>query len=195
MRRPSQLRRGAVRALDKRSEAAHPARVSDLSIPESHDPHRREGRWGSGTGYLVSFALVALVTLIGGVLFARGNSTDIGLLYLIPVMYAGTRHGLAGHDHGVDVVGPQDGLDRRLGACVERPGHLGRGAGTRIGDGHEGSPVDASGDDGSVGGADAAGADQADANGSGHGSSECGVRWAGRGRRGLRVRTTGRGLD
>jgi two-component system sensor histidine kinase KdpD len=43
----------------------------------------------------VSFALVALVTLIGGVLFARGNSTDIGLLYLIPVMYAGTRHGLA----------------------------------------------------------------------------------------------------
>ncbi len=95
MRRPSQLRRGAVRALDKRSEAAHPARVSDLSIPESHDPHRREGRWGSGTGYLVSFALVALVTLIGGVLFARGNSTDIGLLYLIPVMYAGTRHGLA----------------------------------------------------------------------------------------------------
>jgi K+-sensing histidine kinase KdpD len=76
-------------------EAAHPARVSDLSIPESHDPHRREGRWGSGTGYLVSFALVALVTLIGGVLFARGNSTDIGLLYLIPVMYAGTRHGLA----------------------------------------------------------------------------------------------------
>lgn len=86
---------GPVHALDKRREAAHPARVTDLSIHESHDPHRREGHWGSGTGYLVSFALVALVTLIGGVLFARGNSTDIGLLYLIPVMYAGTRHGLA----------------------------------------------------------------------------------------------------
>jgi two-component system sensor histidine kinase KdpD len=52
------------------------------------------GPWGSAKGYAVSLGLTALVTLAGMAIFARGNITDIGLLFLIPVMAAATRYGL-----------------------------------------------------------------------------------------------------
>ncbi len=43
----------------------------------------------------MAIVLLALVTGAGEALAARGNATDISMLYLIPVIYAGTRHGLA----------------------------------------------------------------------------------------------------
>ncbi|NML93159.1 DUF4118 domain-containing protein [Novosphingobium olei] len=49
---------------------------------------------GSAEGYLAALGLVALMTLLGALLSARGNLADIGLLYLVPVMFAATRHGL-----------------------------------------------------------------------------------------------------
>jgi two-component system sensor histidine kinase KdpD len=58
-------------------------------------PRGEEGRWGTALGHALTLLLVGLVTLAGQVLFARGELADIGLLYLVPVMYAGTRHGLA----------------------------------------------------------------------------------------------------
>ena len=55
---------------------------------------RRSSRWGSPGGYAVSFALTALVTLLGTAIFAQGNITNIGLLFLLPVMVAATRYGM-----------------------------------------------------------------------------------------------------
>lgn len=51
-------------------------------------------RWGSRTGYLVAFGLTALVTLLGTEILRTGNISDLGLLYLLPVMVAATRYGL-----------------------------------------------------------------------------------------------------
>ena len=45
-------------------------------------------------GWVVSLLLIAVVTVAGGALAAHGNDADISILYLIPVIYAGTRHGL-----------------------------------------------------------------------------------------------------
>ena len=55
---------------------------------------RPPGEWGSLTGYLFSLALTAMVTLIGTAILSSGNITDLGLLYLLPVMFAATRYGL-----------------------------------------------------------------------------------------------------
>jgi len=52
------------------------------------------GAWGSLKGYLVSLGLMALITILGMFIFSRGNITNIGLLFLIPVMVAATRFGL-----------------------------------------------------------------------------------------------------
>lgn len=54
----------------------------------------QRGDWGKPSGYLASLLLVAAVTLFGEAIFARGNITNIGLLYLLPVMVAATRFGL-----------------------------------------------------------------------------------------------------
>jgi two-component system sensor histidine kinase KdpD len=51
-------------------------------------------RWGTPSGYGVSLALTAAVTLFGMVIFERGNITNIGLLFLLPVMVAATRYGM-----------------------------------------------------------------------------------------------------
>jgi len=45
-------------------------------------------------GWVLSLALIGAVTLTGETLAAHGNDADISMLYLIPVIYAGTRHGL-----------------------------------------------------------------------------------------------------
>lgn len=55
----------------------------------------REGTpWGAAREYFISLGLVALVTLVGAVLFSAGNITNVGLLFLLPVMVAATRYGL-----------------------------------------------------------------------------------------------------
>ena len=70
-------------------------------LPLQPPPTRRAGSagasrgdWGSLHGHAVSLGLVVLVTLLGVALFERGNITNIGLLFLIPVMVAATRYGL-----------------------------------------------------------------------------------------------------
>ena len=45
-------------------------------------------------GGLVSLLLIAAVTLVGEALAQRGNGADISILYLVPVIHAGTRYGL-----------------------------------------------------------------------------------------------------
>lgn len=49
---------------------------------------------GALPGHAVSLGLTALVTVLGKVLFERGNIANVGLLYLLPVMVAATRYGL-----------------------------------------------------------------------------------------------------
>lgn len=45
-------------------------------------------------GLSVSLGVAVLVTLVGMVMFERSNITNIGLLYLLPVMIAATRYGM-----------------------------------------------------------------------------------------------------
>ena len=52
------------------------------------------GAWGRPFGYLVSAALVTLITAIGVGVYSFGNLTNLALLYLIPVMAAATLYGL-----------------------------------------------------------------------------------------------------
>ncbi|WP_310533464.1 sensor histidine kinase KdpD [Novosphingobium sp.] len=64
------------------------------------EPGRRQpastlrSAWGPWTGYAVSLGLAALITIIGKVIFEHGSITNIGLLFLIPVMLAATRYGM-----------------------------------------------------------------------------------------------------
>ncbi|MEI9852397.1 MAG: sensor histidine kinase KdpD [Sphingomonas sp.] len=53
---------------------------------------RRVGRAGRLS---VSLGLIVLVTIVGATIFHLGNITNIGLLYLVPVMVAATRYGPA----------------------------------------------------------------------------------------------------
>jgi two-component system sensor histidine kinase KdpD len=64
------------------------------ATPMGTRPGRSDSGWGSPLGYVVSLGLVALVTLIGATIFALGNVTNVGLLYLLPVMAAATRYGV-----------------------------------------------------------------------------------------------------
>jgi two-component system sensor histidine kinase KdpD len=66
------------------------------AAPRPRSPGERIARqpWGSPAGYLVSLALTVLVTLAGLAIFSRGNITNIGLLFLLPVMVAATRYGM-----------------------------------------------------------------------------------------------------
>jgi two-component system, OmpR family, sensor histidine kinase KdpD len=52
------------------------------------------GEATAGLGWTVSGLLIVAVTLAGVALSLHGNDADIAILYLIPVIYAGTRHGL-----------------------------------------------------------------------------------------------------
>lgn len=55
---------------------------------------RPEGKWGKPSGYVASLALTAGITAFGLLLAAAENLTNVGLLYLLPVMVAATRYGL-----------------------------------------------------------------------------------------------------
>lgn len=72
--------------------AVHVLPMADTGV--SRRPQRKPGAWGKPGGYFVSLALTALVTLGGLAIFAGESITNIGLLYLLPVMFAATRYGL-----------------------------------------------------------------------------------------------------
>jgi two-component system sensor histidine kinase KdpD len=67
--------------------AASPSPATPRQIPPASP-------WGRPSGYLEAILLTVSVTLLGLGLFATGNITNIALLYLLPVMFAATRHGL-----------------------------------------------------------------------------------------------------
>jgi two-component system sensor histidine kinase KdpD len=63
--------------------------------PRPSAPERRQGGdWGQPGGYVVALVLTVLVTAFGSLIFGHGSITNIGLLYLLPVMVAATRYGL-----------------------------------------------------------------------------------------------------
>jgi two-component system, OmpR family, sensor histidine kinase KdpD len=65
-------------------------------VPGAPSPpvRTRDKSWGKPIGYLVALGLAALVTVAGASLFPPRSITNIGLLYLLPVMIAATRYGL-----------------------------------------------------------------------------------------------------
>jgi two-component system sensor histidine kinase KdpD len=93
-----ELRHGSV--VDRLVRETPGIAVHVLPMGEEAPPPLRMRRgggdngWGTLAGYAVSLGLVALVTLVGASIFALGNVTDVGLLYLIPVMVAATRYGV-----------------------------------------------------------------------------------------------------
>lgn len=76
----------AVHVLPPEEPAARPG------IKPARAPAGRT--WGRPIGYVLSTALVALITLIGTGIYAFGNLTNLALLYLVPVMAAATVYGL-----------------------------------------------------------------------------------------------------
>jgi len=72
--------------------AVHVLPLADETRPQSRSPI--PGNWGRPRDYLVALALIAFVTLLGAVLFSAGNITNVGLLYLLPVMIVATRYGM-----------------------------------------------------------------------------------------------------
>jgi two-component system sensor histidine kinase KdpD len=71
--------------------------ASTMTLAHAHSiapaPGTAEGG-GLAAGLLAMVALVGLATLLGLTLLARGDLADIGLLYLVPVMFAAIRLGL-----------------------------------------------------------------------------------------------------
>ena len=91
-----ELRHGSV--VDRLVRETPGIAVHVLPMLEAPAPNGRvrrpPGEWGSPGVYAVSLALVAAVTLLGASLFSFGSITNIGLLYLLPVMFAATRYGV-----------------------------------------------------------------------------------------------------
>ncbi|HST37056.1 MAG TPA: sensor histidine kinase KdpD [Allosphingosinicella sp.] len=93
-----ELRHGSV--VDRLVRGTPGIAVHVLPSPEGPAPKRPgarpmpKGSWGSPSGYLVATALVAAITVLGVSIYTLGNITNIGLLFLIPVMIAATRYGL-----------------------------------------------------------------------------------------------------
>ncbi|MEO6093673.1 MAG: DUF4118 domain-containing protein [Novosphingobium sp.] len=67
-------------------------------MDDEHTPFLAQSRElafeSGGLGYAVSLSLIALVTAVAAAVFRPGNLTNVGLLYLVPVMVAATRFGL-----------------------------------------------------------------------------------------------------
>ncbi|MEO6717693.1 MAG: sensor histidine kinase KdpD [Novosphingobium sp.] len=74
--------------------AVHVLPMDPTELQRNHRAARGPAPWGTASGYGVSLALTAAVTLFGMAIFARGNITNIGLLFLLPVMVAATRYGM-----------------------------------------------------------------------------------------------------
>lgn len=59
--------------------------------PRTRAMQAKDRDWAA---YALSLSVTVLVTLVGMVIFERSNITNIGLLYLLPVMFAATRYGM-----------------------------------------------------------------------------------------------------
>ncbi|WEK47845.1 MAG: sensor histidine kinase KdpD [Candidatus Andeanibacterium colombiense] len=66
------------------------AGVPDHSSPAPRAPNA----WGKPREYLIAFALIAAISLLGVSLSQVGNIANAGLLFLLPVMIAASRYGL-----------------------------------------------------------------------------------------------------
>ncbi|MEJ5978221.1 sensor histidine kinase KdpD [Novosphingobium sp. PS1R-30] len=73
--------------------AVHVLPMREGAAPQPASPRSRAA-WGQPQGYLAALALVVMVTLFGTLITGHGRTTNIGLLYLVPVMVAATRYGL-----------------------------------------------------------------------------------------------------
>ncbi|GAA4828588.1 sensor histidine kinase KdpD [Sphingosinicella ginsenosidimutans] len=93
-----ELRHGSVVDRLVRETPGVAVHVLPLDEPADREPRpagpRRGSGWGRPAGYLVSALAVALITLLGTTIYALGHITNIGMLYLIPVMLAATRYGV-----------------------------------------------------------------------------------------------------
>lgn len=93
-----ELRHGSV--VDRLVRETPGVAVHVLPFDEPGDPGPRakgeppRGAWGKPAGYLASIAMVALVTTLGASIYELGHTTNIGLLFLLPVMTAATLYGL-----------------------------------------------------------------------------------------------------
>jgi two-component system, OmpR family, sensor histidine kinase KdpD len=93
-----EFRHGSV--VDRLVRGTPGVAVHVLPMGESEAPPARMGAsnrghgWGSPFGYLLSLGLTALVTALGASIFATSSITNVGLLYLLPVMVAATRYGV-----------------------------------------------------------------------------------------------------
>jgi two-component system sensor histidine kinase KdpD len=65
-----------------------------IATSRSSASEHQRGGWGQPAGYGVALVLTALVTIFGALIFGHGSITNIGLLYLLPVMVTATRFGL-----------------------------------------------------------------------------------------------------
>lgn len=91
-----ELRHGSIVDRLVRETPGVAVHVLPTSLPAPHGAARLKlpGEKGSLSGYLFSLALTALVTVVGSAILSSGNITDLGLLYLLPVMFGATRYGL-----------------------------------------------------------------------------------------------------
>ncbi|MGN6620965.1 MAG: DUF4118 domain-containing protein [Sphingomonas sp.] len=91
-----ELRHGSV--VDRLVRETPGVAVHVLPLPEEDEQRppapRTRGSWGRPRDYAVALVLTAFVTLLGDGLFSAGNITNVGLLYLLPVMIVATRYGL-----------------------------------------------------------------------------------------------------
>jgi len=92
-----ELRHGSVVDRLIRETPGIAVHVLPMSVEKAEQHGRQHGPgrgWGSPTAYAVSLGLTVLVTLLGVSLFSFGSITNIGLVYLLPVMFAATRYGV-----------------------------------------------------------------------------------------------------
>ncbi len=95
-----ELRHGSIVDRLVREVPGLAVHVLPLEAPPSARPRlipltpRANSEWGSWSGYAVSLGVAAFITLVGKVIFEHGSITNIGLLFLIPVMLAATRYGI-----------------------------------------------------------------------------------------------------
>ncbi|WP_213982754.1 DUF4118 domain-containing protein, partial [Sphingomonas sp. dw_22] len=93
-----ELRHGSVVDRLVRETPGIAVHVLPMGAATGEPPSRRQsqgrGVWGSPGAYAVSLGLTVLVTLLGASILSFGSITNIGLLYLLPVMFAATRYGV-----------------------------------------------------------------------------------------------------
>jgi two-component system, OmpR family, sensor histidine kinase KdpD len=94
-----ELRHGSV--VDKLVRETPGVAVHVLPFDDAFNAARSEaslsktsGSWGRPVGYLVTAAMVGVVTVLGATIFALGDITNVGLLFLVPVMAAASLYGL-----------------------------------------------------------------------------------------------------